>query len=474
MAFLTEVWIEGCTFQGNAADAGGAISLWRSATVVNCLFDGNTAFGANGPGGVTLGGYGAAIAHTSYVADDVRVVGCTVARNRASESAVESVGPTPLLVADCVLWGNTSTDPTLSTRRVQAQGAVSLRSTCVQGLFAVVPGETTPTPTQVPGCIDADPLFSNLAGGDLRLTAASPCIDVGDATLLPGGIVTDLDGNLRIVRGLSGPGAAVLDLGAYEFGSAPPGPCPTVVQQPASLSVAAGAVAVFSASAAGDSPLAWQWRRGGASLLDGGTVSGATTPVLTIAGVTAADAGTYDVVVTNACAADTSLPAVLTVVPPPAIQRICFGDGSGTACPCGNASDPGDHAGCLNSLGNGGVLDAGGQASVANDTLQLDAQDMPNSSALFFQGTARVQGGLGAVFGDGLRCAGGALVRLATKTNAAGRSQYPENGDATIAVRGGCTPGAVRVYQVWYRNAAAFCAAATFNLTNAVEVSWGL
>ena len=33
------------------------------------------------------------------------------------------------------------------------------------------------------------------------------------------------------------------------------------------------------------------------------------------------------------------------------------------------------------------------------------------------------------------------------------------------------TPG-TRTYQVWYRNAAAFCNAETFNLTNGVEVVW--
>ena len=32
--------------------------------------------------------------------------------------------------------------------------------------------------------------------------------------------------------------------------------------------------------------------------------------------------------------------------------------------------------------------------------------------------------------------------------------------------------GAVRHYQVWYRNAAAFCNPSTFNLTNEVSVIW--
>lgn len=32
--------------------------------------------------------------------------------------------------------------------------------------------------------------------------------------------------------------------------------------------------------------------------------------------------------------------------------------------------------------------------------------------------------------------------------------------------------GAVRYYQGWYRNAAAFCTASTFNLTNGLRVQW--
>ena len=33
-------------------------------------------------------------------------------------------------------------------------------------------------------------------------------------------------------------------------------------------------------------------------------------------------------------------------------------------------------------------------------------------------------------------------------------------------------PGSVRNYQVWYRNAAAFCTTDTFNLTNGVRARW--
>ncbi|MCY2960277.1 MAG: hypothetical protein NTY35_08925 [Planctomycetota bacterium] len=149
----------------------------------------------------------------------------------------------------------------------------------------------------------------------------------------------------------------------------------------------------------------------------------------------------------------------------------CFGDGSGTLCPCGNtgASD----GGCANTVSfSGAKLVAAGAASLAADTLVLRGTRMPNSSALYFQGTTALAGGLGAVFGDGLRCAGGSVQRLGTQTNAAGASQFPEGLDPSISVRGAVTVPATRTYQVWYRNAAAFCQPETFNLTNGVSLTW--
>ena len=161
-------------------------------------------------------------------------------------------------------------------------------------------------------------------------------------------------------------------------------------------------------------------------------------------------------------------------VPGPAAlgAAYCFGDGSATACPCGNAAAAGTQAGCLNSLGSAGRLVASGSASIAAANLLLGASGMPDSSALYFQGTLQQGGGAGSVFGDGLRCAGGSVVRLGTKVNAAGASQYPGAGDQSVAVRGQATPGAVRTYQVWYRNAAAYCSASTFNLTNGWQLVW--
>lgn len=154
-------------------------------------------------------------------------------------------------------------------------------------------------------------------------------------------------------------------------------------------------------------------------------------------------------------------------------RAYCFGDGSGTACPCGNASPIGAESGCRNSTGVGARLLASGRASISADTLVLQASGMPDSSALYFQGTARENGGAGTTFGDGLRCAGGSVVRLGTHTNSAGSSQHPAASDPSVSVRGGVITGAVtRTYQVWYRNAVAFCTSATYNATNGMSVVW--
>jgi hypothetical protein len=151
----------------------------------------------------------------------------------------------------------------------------------------------------------------------------------------------------------------------------------------------------------------------------------------------------------------------------------CPGDGSGTACPCANSSAVGANEGCLNSLALGAHLYGTGSASIAGDTVVLYGTQMPNSSALYFQGTSQAASGAGTVFGDGLRCAAGSVIRLGTKANAAGLSQYPAAGDPTVSVKGLIVAPGLRTYQIWYRNAAAFCTTSTFNLSNGLEIVWG-
>ena len=83
---------------------------------------------------------------------------------------------------------------------------------------------------------------------------------------------------------------------------------PEITLQPASQTVPAGQPATFTVSAAGNSPLTYQWRKNGSNIA-GATSSTYTTPPTTIA-----DSGsTFQVMVSNSSQSDLSALATLTV-----------------------------------------------------------------------------------------------------------------------------------------------------------------
>ena len=156
--------------------------------------------------------------------------------------------------------------------------------------------------------------------------------------------------------------------------------------------------------------------------------------------------------------------------------NFCFGDASGGACPCSNFGAAG--RGCANSVNaQGAKLQAMGNLNP--DAVVLAAQGtLPTSLCIFLQGTAAVQP---VVFGDGLRCTGGALKRLSAKAAVGGLAIYPQGAELGIRARsaqlGDTIPsGALRYYQTYYRDpSGAFCAApagSTYNITNGVEILW--
>jgi hypothetical protein len=153
------------------------------------------------------------------------------------------------------------------------------------------------------------------------------------------------------------------------------------------------------------------------------------------------------------------------------VESFCSGDGSGTACPCGNTGASGH--GCANSVNpSGAVLTWSGQASVSADSLAFHASGMPSTaSCLFFQTTGVTAAG--SMFGDGLRCASGPPRRFPLKTSSGGAASYPGAGNLPISFVGQ-VPGAgsTLYYQAWYRDPASYCTSATYNLTNALKVIW--
>jgi hypothetical protein len=87
---------------------------------------------------------------------------------------------------------------------------------------------------------------------------------------------------------------------------------PSLLSQPSDQAVRVGGSVSFEVQAAGTQPLSFQWR------FNEGPLEAGTNAMLSIAAATLADAGFYDVVVTNAAGGVTSDPARLAVETRPA------------------------------------------------------------------------------------------------------------------------------------------------------------
>ena len=151
------------------------------------------------------------------------------------------------------------------------------------------------------------------------------------------------------------------------------------------------------------------------------------------------------------------------------ITLYCFGDGSGTPCPCANTGAL-EH-GCANSLyPEGCQLTGSGTPSVSNDTFRLTATgSIGGQPGLFFLGNNAVNGGLGNTFGDGLRCAGGGVKRLEVVFTCGCGSA---SSSVPIAQEGGLVAGDLKRMQWWYRDPNGSPCGNDFNLSNGVEVTW--
>ena len=154
----------------------------------------------------------------------------------------------------------------------------------------------------------------------------------------------------------------------------------------------------------------------------------------------------------------------------------CAGDGSSGLCPCANAGGAG--RGCASSSNGAGALLAA-TGTVAPDTVVLAASGEPsNALSIFMQGNVAIPP---TAFGDGLRCAGGTIKRLATKPASGGGVAYPAAGEPSITARSASlgdpiAPGTTRIYQTYYRDPALlFCPFPLgdgWNVTQALRIAW--
>jgi hypothetical protein len=354
-----------CVFSGNSAARGSALELESNcnATLTNCVCWNNTALSTGTAGGAIF----------VTMANPV-IRQCTVVGNHAPLTLVAGIwAAPPISLANNIIYFNDGSGGWQGLPNNVYGGSCTW--CCVQGIG---PGA---------GNTSADPLFVDVAAGDLHLVQNSPCTDAGENLSVPAGTTTDLDGNPRLADDPQVPdsgsgGAPVVDIGAYEL--------PNTLYSP-----------------------------------------------------------------------------------------FCAGDGSlATACPCGNTGAAG--RGCLNSdiFSPGARLGVSGSASP--DTVVLTSSEMPaTASCVFLQGDQ--QNGSGVVFGDGVRCVGGALKRLYLKSASNGSASAPAPGDPSISARSAAlgdpiAPGSQRFYQVYYRDSnLGYCPAPqgnSWNVTNGQILTW--
>ncbi len=272
-ASQSNVLIDRSIFRNNTAsyNNGGAIhALGGALRIANSVFTGNTA---------TNGG--------ALYGQNLTVVNCTLAHNRAVREAGGLYVDSNATVFNSILWGNTAA-PTLTgdslavqkAQLTQISGSIALNNSIVEGLVSNLGTGNQPY----------DPLFTSGALNPYGLAARSPALGRGVAA------------DLEAISPLAGfPGrlqGSGLDLGAFESSENDTLAPIQLARAPASTTVFSGATASFVISGANlGANVAWERLVGGNWVLVSGagfslTTTGSTS-TLTVANATATHTGNY-------------------------------------------------------------------------------------------------------------------------------------------------------------------------------------
>ncbi len=177
-----------CVFRGNEAGYdGGAVAIYNSylsPTLAGCLFYDNTS-----PVGGAVGLYG------NSGETFATIVNCTFSENNAFGEAIATYDEATCTIINSVVRG---TSPIIAGQRGVLRGVNLVTYSNVEGGHAGT------------GNINADPLFADAGNDDFRLLPASPSVDTGSNAAVPLFLTVDLDGEARIAED-------VVDMGAYEY-----------------------------------------------------------------------------------------------------------------------------------------------------------------------------------------------------------------------------------------------------------------
>jgi hypothetical protein len=187
LAFNSGGYAHSCIIRGNSAQYG--VVHMNNGTLQNCLVTGNS---------VTTNG-------AVNMIDNGTIENCTIVRNQSETTVGGLYSTVPgLTVRNTIIYDN---EAPAGDWFIAGMVGSTLEGNCAEPLMGGVSN------------MAANPLFSNIgtgfgtnaAGGDFRLTPASPCVDAGRNTSWMGRGL-DLDGNPRI-RPYAG---GRVDIGCYE------------------------------------------------------------------------------------------------------------------------------------------------------------------------------------------------------------------------------------------------------------------
>jgi len=183
------------------------VSLGTTTVVDNTIFVGNTSTGpiiTNLRGDLTL--VNCAMVANTFDNEDKRELGSVFLEG-------SFFGDSTSRIYNCVVWGNTPHDyiPRSKNQDVDVRYSLTDERVLGNGVFELDPRFVRMPDPGLNGWDGVDDDF-----GDLHLTSESPCIDAGNAALLPPGVATDMDGGPRNADAPCAAGNNV-DVGPFEF-----------------------------------------------------------------------------------------------------------------------------------------------------------------------------------------------------------------------------------------------------------------
>lgn len=257
----------------------------------------------------------------------------------ASSFTVTATGtPTPVYLATGLpawLSINTATGVLSGTPPADAVGTIPLTLFADNGgsasqafTLTVTPANVAPTVTTQPATVAVNPgqsaTFSVTVGGTAPFSYqwrrnGAPITGATGATYSVANAQLGNTGSYSVT--ITNAGGSVVSNAADLIVNT----IPDFTSQPRTQTALAGSAVTLSVGATGGTSFTYQWRKNGVA------IAGATSPALTLTGVTGADTGIYDVVVTNALGSSTSSIAQLNVVTVPTAPTITASPATRTA-----------------------------------------------------------------------------------------------------------------------------------------------